>query len=116
MNPLPRFLSKSIALAVAVFSVATIDSSAATIALLMGENEYRTGEALPVFAREELEPMGHRIVQITAPPTDGEHRFENIEALKEADVVVVSVRRRAPQKELIDALRAHLAAGKPVVG
>ncbi|MHA3772558.1 ThuA domain-containing protein [Verrucomicrobiota bacterium sgz303538] len=91
-------------------------SSAATIALLTGENEYNTAETLPAFARAELEPMGHRIVHIAAPPTEDAHQFENINSLREADLVVVSVRRRAPQKELLDLLRAHIAAGKPVVG
>jgi type 1 glutamine amidotransferase len=38
------------------------------------------------------------------------------EAIKAADVVLVSVRRRLPPKEDLDALRQHLAAGKPIVG
>src|SRR5690606_15503690 len=84
--------------------------------LLTGENEYGTGKTLPTFAKTELEPLGHRISHVAAPEKDGEHRFENIEALKDADLIVISVRRRAPQREIIEAIRAHLAAGKPVVG
>ena len=37
-------------------------------------------------------------------------------AVRGADLVLVSVRRRTPPKEELDALRAHVAAGKPLVG
>ncbi|MFA6545194.1 MAG: ThuA domain-containing protein, partial [Limisphaerales bacterium] len=38
------------------------------------------------------------------------------EALREADLLFLSVRRRTPHKEELDAVRAFLAAGKPLVG
>lgn len=104
------------ALWISALLAAPRDLSAATIALLTGENEYNTAETLPAFAKAELEPIGHKIVHIAAPVAEGEHVFENAAALAEADLVIVSVRRRAPQKELIEALRRHLSAGKPVVG
>jgi type 1 glutamine amidotransferase len=45
------------------------------------------------------------------------HNFPGMaEAVKDADLVLVSVRRRLPPKEQLDALRAHIAAGKPLVG
>src|SRR5688572_29610993 len=115
MAHLSRFFYSRAAISCAALCLFVSGASAATIALLTGEDEYRTAETLPAFARAELEPMGHKIVHVAAPAKDGEHRFENIEALKDADLIVVSVRRRAPQKELIEALRAHLAAGKPMV-
>ena len=37
-------------------------------------------------------------------------------AVKQADLVVVSVRRRALPRKDLDALKAHLAAGKPLIG
>jgi type 1 glutamine amidotransferase len=37
------------------------------------------------------------------------------EAVRGADLVLVSVRRRTPPKEQLDALREHVAAGKPLV-
>jgi type 1 glutamine amidotransferase len=36
--------------------------------------------------------------------------------MRDADLLFVSVRRRTPPKEQLDAVRAHLAAGKPLVG
>ena len=37
-------------------------------------------------------------------------------ALKDADLLFVSVRRRTPSQAAMDLIRAHIAAGKPVVG
>ena len=45
------------------------------------------------------------------------HRFPGlVEALRDADVLLVSLRRRALPKEQLDAVRAHLAAGRPLMG
>src|ERR1044071_4367031 len=100
-----------LALLPALFAL-PISSSAATIALLTGENEYHTAETLPAFARAELEPLGHRIVHIAAPPTEGENDFENIDALRDADLVIVSARRRAPEKALMECHSQRLSASK----
>ena len=85
------------------------------IALVIGENEYQTWETLPAFAREHLAPRGFTVVPVMASPREGDPEFQNIEALRDADLVVVSTRRRTPPQRLIDLLKAHVAAGKPVV-
>jgi len=85
------------------------------IALVIGENEYQTWETLPDFAREHLTPRGYTITPVMASPREGDPEFQNIEALRDADLVVVSTRRRTPPQRLIDLLKAHVAAGKPVV-
>jgi len=86
------------------------------IALVIGENEYRTWETLPEFAESKLAARGYEISLVQASPKEGDSGFTNVTALREADLVVVSVRRRAPPRELVALLKAHLAAGKPIVG
>ncbi len=86
------------------------------IALVIGENEYETWETLPEFARSELAWRGYSMSLVQAPPKEGDSGFTNIAALRDADLVVVSVRRRAPPKELVTLLKQHLAAGRPIVG
>lgn len=86
------------------------------IALIIGENEYSTWETLPEFARKELEWRGYQVSTVAASPKDGDPDFQNYEAIRDADLVIVSVRRRTPPKAMMDLLRAHVAAGKPVVG
>ena len=85
------------------------------IVLLIGENEYQTWETLPAFAAAELSGRGYEVSTVMAPPVEGDPNFADIERLRDADLVVVSTRRRTPPQRLIDLLKAHVAAGKPVV-
>ena len=86
------------------------------IAMIIGENEYRTWETLPEFARKELEWRGYQVSYVLSSPNDGDPNFKNFEAIKDADLLLVSARRRTPPKAMMDLLRAHVDAGKPVVG
>ncbi len=86
------------------------------VALVIGENEYRTWETLPRFAREHLGFRGYHIDLVEASQKEGDGDFKNWEALRDADLVVVSVRRRPAPPGMMALLRAHLAAGKPLVG
>jgi nicotinamidase-related amidase/type 1 glutamine amidotransferase len=86
------------------------------IVVMIGDDEYKTEETLPAFAAQELEPLGFNVT-IAHSDSQDKHNFPGlVEALKSADVLVVSVRRRLPPKEQLDAVRAHVAAGKPVIG
>jgi type 1 glutamine amidotransferase len=82
---------------------------------LIGENEYDTKTTVPAFARAELEPRGIRCT-FSLLPSDDSNDFPNIAALKEADLLFVSVRRHTPLAAQMAAIRAHVTAGKPVVG
>ncbi|MSU36204.1 MAG: c-type cytochrome [Pedosphaera sp.] len=86
------------------------------IVMIIGENEYHTWETLPEFARKELDWRGYQVSYVLSSPTDGDPNFKNFEAIRDADLVLVSARRRTPPKEMMDLLRAHLDAGKPLVG
>jgi len=86
------------------------------IVMIIGENEYRTWETLPEFARTALEWRGYDIAYVLSTPKDGDSHFENIHAIRTADLLVVSARRRTPSTEMLALIRAHVAAGKPVVG
>jgi type 1 glutamine amidotransferase/nicotinamidase-related amidase len=82
---------------------------------LIGEDEYRTETTLPAFALKELEPRGVRCTFVIADPKLP-HDFKGIEALDDADLLVLSVRRRAPKAEQMAIVRRYLAASKPLVG
>lgn len=86
------------------------------IAMILGENEYQTWETLPEFAKTALEWRGYDISYVLSTPKDGDPYFENIEAIRDADLLVVSVRRRTPSLRMMEWIRTHVAAGKPVVG
>jgi type 1 glutamine amidotransferase/nicotinamidase-related amidase len=84
------------------------------IALVIAEPLYRTSETLPRFAAETLEDqLGFDCTTIAPSPADPD-AFDGFDRIREADLVVLSVRRRALLRKEMDALRAHLAAGKPL--
>jgi type 1 glutamine amidotransferase len=83
---------------------------------MIGEDEYHTWDTLPDFAKRELEPRGYRITTIQQDPADKNNFPGLVEALRSADLLFVSVRRRTPPADQLEAVRAHLSAGKPLVG
>ena len=85
------------------------------LVMLISEAEYETAKTLPVFAKS-LE-KDFRVVVVSGPTLDTEkHVFDRIEEIADADVLLVSVRRRTLPKAQLDAIRRYVAAGKPVVG
>jgi type 1 glutamine amidotransferase len=106
-----RHLFITLALAACITS-----AQASNIVFMIGEDEYHTWETLPEFAAKDVEPLGHHIKIINGDATDKNLFPGLIEALRDADLLFVSVRRRTLPKEQLDAVRAHLAAGKPLVG
>ena len=86
------------------------------VVFMIGEDEYHTWETLPEFAKTDLEPRGYRSTVVHADTADKNSFPGLVEALRTADLLVVSVRRRTPPADQLAAIRAHLDAGKPLVG
>jgi type 1 glutamine amidotransferase len=86
------------------------------VVFMIGEDEYHTWETLPDFAERDLRPRGYRVTIVNQDAADKNNFPGLVSALRTADLLVVSVRRRTPRSEQLDAVRAHLAAGKPLVG
>ncbi len=84
------------------------------LVVLSAENEYKTEQTLPPFALKEL-GKDFRVTFVFADAKDP-NRLPGLEVLDEADLLLVSVRRRVPPKEQLGAIRRFLAAGKPLVG
>ena len=110
-----RFIVLSAILMSAYGAVATSIQSPHVV-FMIGEDEYHTWETLPEFAKTDLEPKGYRVTIVHADPADKNNFPGLVDALRTADALVLSVRRRTPPREQLDAVRAHLAAGKPLVG
>ncbi|MCB1232035.1 MAG: ThuA domain-containing protein [Verrucomicrobiae bacterium] len=106
-------------LAIALLSLVPVAAEAGPhVVFMIGEREYGTEKTLPEFFEKELAPKGFTADFITAP-TEGEARndFPGLEkALAKADLLVVSVRRRAPTTSQLQALRDYLDKGKPLIG
>lgn len=86
------------------------------VVMITGENEYDTATSLREFAAKELVPRGYRVDWVEASTREGDPEFAGHDAIAHADLLLVSVRRRTPPRAMMEALRAHLAAGRPWVG
>ena len=84
------------------------------VVMLIGEQEYQTATSLPNFARKHL----YRDMKVSYVVADDEdiHHFPGIEVVNDADVLLVSVRRRTPPKAQLQVIRDFVARGGAVVG
>jgi putative membrane-bound dehydrogenase-like protein len=85
------------------------------LVMLIAEPEYDTARTLPAFAQKFLSDE-FRVVVVPGAAGENELGFVGIEEVRDADVLLVSVRRRTPPKTQLDLIRAHVQSGKPVVG
>jgi type 1 glutamine amidotransferase len=116
--PMKMFRSRNVLLLIAaVFSAcaAFAADNRKKLVMLIAEHEYETATSLPEFAAKHL-AKNFRVVTVTGSLAPGQTAFDDIKQIGDADVLLVSVRRRTPPKEQLDAIRRHITAGKPVVG
>ena len=95
------------------------DDSRPLVAFITAENEYRTNQRFHEFAHELLltKKVNCDFAAGTQSITDpGRHNIENLQILQDADLVFLSVRRRALEPEKMDAVKRYVASGKPFVG
>ncbi|MCH8828447.1 MAG: ThuA domain-containing protein [Planctomycetes bacterium] len=84
------------------------------LVIIMAELEYKTEQTLPKFAAEHL-GKHFSVEYVFANPKD-RNDIPGLDVVKNADVLFVSVRRRALPAKQLALIRQHVAAGKPVIG
>jgi nicotinamidase-related amidase/type 1 glutamine amidotransferase len=84
------------------------------VVLVIGEDEYDTKTTLPDFARKELVPRSFDCTFVHSDTKDPDD-FPGLEVLRDADLLVLSVRRRTPPASQLQLIRDYLARGKPLV-
>jgi len=91
---------------------------AANIVIMVVEdpNNYEAPRTMRDFAEKQLRPLGHHVTIIEGDKPQPHHFAGLVEALKDADLFVLFSRRRFPPKDQMAAIRAHLDAGKPLLG
>ncbi len=82
--------------------------------VLVAEDEYQTEMTLPQFAYQHLGQ--HFAVQFCFGSDSSRSEIPGLEALDEADALLISVRRRALPASDLQRVRDFIAKGKPVVG
>lgn len=84
------------------------------LVIVMAEDEYKTEDTLPPFALKEL-GRDFKISLVHGDVKNPSH-LPGLEVLRQADVLLLSVRRRNFAKEQLDLFRQHVAAGKALIG
>ena len=84
------------------------------LVLVLAEPEYQTPRTLPEFAHQHL-GKAFRVSCVFGSETNP-NDLPGLEVLNEADVALISVRRRALPAAQMDVLRKFVARGRPVVG
>jgi len=84
------------------------------VVIVMAEPEYSTERTLPKFAAEEL-GKDFRVSLVFGSQTDPAD-LPGLEAIVDADALIVSVRRRPLKPAQMKLLRDYVAASKPVLG
>lgn len=109
---LPRLV---LLLAVLLLGAAAQASNIVIMAVEEPDN-YDAVNSMNGFAANELRPLGHQVTVVVGD-RPVKHHFEGlVEALKQADLLILFSRRRFLPKEQMDAVRAHLNAGRPLLG
>ncbi|MBT5705813.1 MAG: dehydrogenase, partial [Verrucomicrobia bacterium] len=117
LNYFRHFVSGLVLLVACVssFPLAAAENTPKKVVFLIGEQEYQTAETLPRFAREELIPCGidcQFAIVSEVDPND----FAGLNNLADADLLVVSVRRRTPPSSQMKLIKDYLDRGGAVMG
>ena len=85
------------------------------LVIVMAEREYQTDRTLPKFAVEQLGK--HFSIDFVFASDKNRNDLPGlVEALRDADVLFVSVRRRVLPKSQMNAIRRFIGSGKPIIG
>ena len=84
------------------------------VVFVMAEDEYETNQTLPRFAAEHL-GKDFRVAHVFASETNP-NDLPGLEVLQQADVAVLSIRRRPLPPKQLEVFRKFVQSGKPVIG
>ena len=84
------------------------------LVIVTAEREYFTNESLPPFALEQL-GREFKVSHVFADPDD-RNNLPGIDILDDADIALISVRRRVLPQAQMDVIRRFVLSGKPIVG
>lgn len=102
---------------IACFGLATtLPAANIVIMTVVDPDNYDAPNTMRDFAEKELKPLGHRVTIVEGDKPEKHHFDGLIEALKDADLLILFSRRRFPPKDQMAAIRVHLNAGKPLLG
>jgi type 1 glutamine amidotransferase len=86
------------------------------IVFIAGEFEYHSKETLPPYARELANVFAVETTVLERPDDPKQQIIAGLEALEQADLVVLLIRRMTLPRDQIDQIRKYVQSGKPLIG
>jgi type 1 glutamine amidotransferase len=87
-----------------------------TIVFIAGEYEYNSRETLPAFAAELSRSTAAKTIVLKRPDDPKLETIPGLEALEDADLVILLVRRMTLPEEQLGRIRKYIDSGKPLIG
>jgi len=88
------------------------DARPPNVVIVTAEQEYDAKDTLPAFAKSELEPRGYKITCINSDSTTD---IPGLEALDDADLLIMFMRRRTLPDDQLKHFQSYFESGRPVV-
>ena len=85
------------------------------IVFISGEYEYHSKETLSSYAQELERQFNVQTTLLARPEDETKHTIAGLDTLKDADLVVLFVRRMTLPEEDLAPIKKYLDAGKPLV-
>jgi len=79
-------------------------------------NNYEADKTVPLFAEILEKEHGYKVLVLMGNGDHGSYRYPSVEALSEADLLVVFARRIALPHDQMNAIKSYLSKGKPLIG
>ena len=95
------------------------DDNRPIVSFIMAESEYRANQRLPEFAHELLLNKNVNCEFALGKPImegEGRHNIENLQILKDTDLAIFFIRRRALEPKKMELIKNYVSSGKPVLG
>jgi type 1 glutamine amidotransferase len=89
------------------------------IAFIIAENEYHANQTLPEFAHELLLTRNVNCEFALGKPVytgEGIHNIENLKILRDANLAVIQIRRRALPSEQMNLIKEYANSARPILG
>ena len=79
-------------------------------------NNYEAHKTVPRFAETLEKEHGYEVTVLLGTGDHGSYRYPSMDALSQADLLVVFARRIALPHEQMNAIKTYLSKGKPLIG
>lgn len=103
-------------LLLACTTVAGLAKDRPKIVFIAGEYEYHSKETLPPLAKELAREYDVETQVLERPDDEKQQTIPGLGALKDADLVVLMVRRMVLPEEQLNQIKDYLRSGKPLIG